>query len=101
MYCAVINHFYVTLLFEYPCEVVIWTMSLKQNKYYIINVEMKYRNRCEKCFSLFVLAVSEYRAVRMLDASLHFMITNFHMEFDPQVKVSHDMKYEFFNAYLH
>jgi len=45
------------------------------------------RNSCGKRYSLFLLAVGDYKR---LDTSLYFITTNFHTELKPQVKVSHD-----------
>jgi len=46
------------------------------------------KNNCETRYSLFLLAVSEYK---WLYTSLYFIITDFHTELKPQVKVSHYM----------
>jgi len=46
------------------------------------------RNSCKKRCSLFLLPRSDYQR---LDISLHFIITNFHTEIIPQVKVSCDI----------
>jgi len=53
------------------------------------------RNCSDKRHSFFT-SVSEYKR---LDASLYFIITNFHTELKPQVKVSHDMNSPAFMLY--
>jgi len=47
-----------------------------------------------KSVAPFCLAVSDYT-----HTSLYFIITNFHMELKPQVKVSHDMNFPVFTLY--
>ena len=44
------------------------------------------RHSCEKRYTLFLLAVIDYKR---LDASLYFIINNFHTKIKPQVKVNH------------
>jgi len=58
--------------------------------------KLAHQKQLRKVLLLVLLSVSDYLRAY---ASLYFIITNFHMELKPQVKVSHGMNYLAFILY--
>jgi len=58
--------------------------------------KLAHQKQLRKLLLLVLLSVSDYKRAY---ASLYFIITNFHMELKPQVKVSHSMNSRAFVLY--